>query len=257
MPLPATAMLRARSLSVTYIDQAGRIHALDDVSIEIHEREFVTLVGPSGCGKSSLFRALAGLHPPTRGAVSFDGAPLSEPSAQIGFVFQKATLMPWRSVLENITLPLELAGMERQPAVARASALIDLVGLAGFGRAYPAALSGGMEQRVAIARALAPRPQVLLLDEPFGALDALTRERMGEELLRIWETEQTTVLMVTHSIGEAVLLADRTLVMSPRPGRIAAEFRIDLPRPRTLEMQYQARFGELARQVRQAIGAHT
>jgi NitT/TauT family transport system ATP-binding protein len=210
-------------------------------------------VGPSGCGKSSLLRTLAVLNPPSRGTVFFDGKPLVRSTPQIGIVFQKATLMPWRTVLGNITLPLELAGVDRRAAAARAAELIRLVGLEGFERVHPVALSGGMEQRVAIARALAPRPRVLLLDEPFGALDALTRERMGQELLRIWAAEQATVLMVTHSIGEAVMLADRALVMSPRPGHIVAEVPIDLPRPRRLEMQYGARFGRLAREVRKAI----
>ncbi len=247
-------MLRTQSLSLTYTDRAGHLHALDDISLQIDPGEFVCLVGPSGCGKSSLLRTLAGLHPPTQGTISFDGRPLTRPDPQIGIVFQKATLLLWRTVLHNITLPLELGGMERKAAAARALTLVELVGLEGFEDAYPITLSGGMEQRVAIARALAPRPKVLLLDEPFGALDALTRERMGQELLRIWTAEQTTVLMVTHSIGEAVLLADRTMVMSPRPGRIVAEFDIDLPRPRNVEMQYGDRFAHLARQIRQAIG---
>jgi NitT/TauT family transport system ATP-binding protein len=247
-------MLHTQSLSLTYTDRAGHLHALDDVSLHISPGEFVCLVGPSGCGKSSLLRTLAGLHPPTEGTISFDGRPLTRPDPQIGSVFQKATLLLWRTVLRNITLPLELGGMERHAAADRALALVKLVGLEGFEDTYPITLSGGMEQRVAIARALAPRPKVLLLDEPFGALDALTRERMGQELLRIWTAEQTTVLMVTHSIGEAVLLADRTMVMSPRPGRIVAEFPIDLPRPRSVEMQYSDHFAHLARQIRQAIG---
>ncbi len=246
-------MLFTRALYLTYTDQAGRVQALQDVSLRISQREFVSLVGPSGCGKSSLLRVLSGLRAPTQGTVFFDGRPLHHPSTQIGMVFQKPTLMPWRSVLQNITLPLELAGVSKADAAERAHELVRLVGLEGFEHVHPAALSGGMEQRVAIARALAPRPQVLLLDEPFGALDALTRERMGQELLRIWAAEQTTVLMVTHSIREAVLLADRTLVMSPRPGRIAVDFGIDLPRPRTLAMQYSSRFGDLAHQVRHAI----
>jgi NitT/TauT family transport system ATP-binding protein len=247
-------MLRTQSLSLTYTDRAGHLHALDDISLRIDAGEFVCLVGPSGCGKSSLLRTLAGLHPPSQGTIYFENQPLTQPNPQIGIVFQKATLLLWRTVLRNITLPLELSGAEQRAATERALTLVKLVGLEGFESSYPVTLSGGMEQRVAIARALAPRPQVLLLDEPFGALDALTRERMGQELLRIWTAEKTTVLMVTHSIGEAVLLADRTLVMSPRPGRIVAEFPIDLPRPRNVEMQYSDRFAQLARQIRQAIG---
>lgn len=247
-------MLHTQSLSLIYTDRAGHLHALDDITLRIDAGEFVCLVGPSGCGKSSLLRTLAGLHPPSQGAIYFESQPLTQPNPQIGIVFQKATLLLWRTVLRNITLPLELAGVERGAAVERALTLVKLVGLEGFENSYPVTLSGGMEQRVAIARALAPRPKVLLLDEPFGALDALTRERMGQELLRIWTAEKTTVLMVTHSIGEAVLLADRTLVMSPRPGRIVADFPIDLPRPRSVEMQYGGRFAQLARQIREAIG---
>lgn len=248
-----TQMLRASGVDLTYTDPAGVVQALNNISLSIREREFVSLVGPSGCGKSSLLRVLAGLLAPSRGTVYFGGLPLLQPSAQIGIVFQKATLMPWRTVHENIMLPLELAGVERQVAIDRANELIGLVGLDGFSDARPAVLSGGMEQRVAIARALSPRPRALLMDEPFGALDALTRDRMGQEILRIWAAEQATVLMVTHSVSEAVLLSDRTLVMSSRPGRITAEFIIDLPRPRTLEMQYRSQFGRLARRVRQAI----
>lgn len=246
-------MLRTESLSLTYQDRAGQIQALDAISLQINEREFVSLVGPSGCGKSSLLFALAGLHRPTEGSVQFNRHPLTGPTPRIGLVFQQPTLMPWRTVFENIALPLEVAGISQQQITARVDELIELVGLNGFEHAHPAVLSGGMAQRVAIARALAPRPQVLLMDEPFGSLDALTRERMGQEIVRIWHAEQTTVLMVTHSIDEAVLLADRALVMSARPGQIVAQLAIDLPRPRTFEVQYSRRFGELARWVREAI----
>ncbi|MBN1318632.1 MAG: ABC transporter ATP-binding protein [Anaerolineales bacterium] len=247
-------MLHTESLSLSYTDMAGHVEALNDITLTIGRREFVCLVGPSGCGKSSLVRVLAGLNRPTKGAVLFDGAPLQQPTPEIGIVFQKATLMPWRTVLSNITLPLELAGVDRIKAIERAQTLIHLVGLTGFETVHPAALSGGMEQRVSIARALALHPKVLLLDEPFGALDALTRERMGQELLRIWSAEQTTVLMVTHSIPEAVLLSDRTLVMSNRPGRIMADIIIGLPRPRKLDMQYSETFIDLAREIRDTIG---
>jgi NitT/TauT family transport system ATP-binding protein len=168
-------------------------------------------------------------------------------------MFQKANLMPWRTVRDNIRLPLELAGTPAAEADQRADSLIELVGLSGFAEAYPRRLSGGMEQRVAIARALSHDPDVLLLDEPFGALDALTRERMGAELLRIWDANQTTVVMVTHSIPEALLLADRVLVLSPRPATLRLDLPVPLPRPRRLEMEYEPVFGALARQVREAI----
>jgi NitT/TauT family transport system ATP-binding protein len=179
---------------------------------------------------------------------------LTGPRRGIGVVFQKANLMPWRTVLENITLPLELLHVQAGEARSRAQDLVDLVGLQGFEDSLPRDLSGGMAQRVAIARALVHDPQVLLLDEPFGALDALTRERMGAELMRIWQARRKTVLMVTHAIPEAVFLADRVLVLSPRPGRLRLDLRIDLPRPRTEQMRYTPAFGELAGRLRAAIG---
>jgi NitT/TauT family transport system ATP-binding protein len=241
-------------LSQVYASPQGQVEALADVSFQVAPQEFVCLVGPSGCGKSTLLRLMAGLLQPTRGQVCLDGQPLNGPRRQVGIVFQKANLMPWRSVSDNVVLPLELAGVPRQQALARAEALIKLVGLTGFERARPRDLSGGMEQRVAIARALIHDPEILLLDEPFGALDAMTRERMSAELLRIWEASRKTVVMVTHNIQEAVFLADRVLVLSPRPGRIRATFDIPLPRPRDVAVQFTMLFGELAGQVRAAIG---
>lgn len=233
----------------------GELLVLDEVSFAVERREFVCLVGPSGSGKSTLLRLLGGLLLPTSGRVLFDGQPLTGPRRRMGFVFQKANLMPWRSVLSNVTLPLELQGVAAAEAARRAHALIELVGLSGFEATLPRSLSGGMEQRVAIARALVHHPDVLLLDEPFGALDALTRERMGAELLRIWEAHKTTVVMVTHSIPEALLLADRVLVLSPRPGRLRLVLDVPLPRPRRMEMEYSPEFGALAGRVREAIGA--
>ena len=232
----------------------GGLAALERVSFEVGPQEFVCLVGPSGCGKTTLLRLLAGLLRPTGGQIIFEGAPLAGPRRRIGFVFQKANLMPWRTVLANITLPLELQNVAATEAKRRAQELIDLVGLRGFEQNLPRDLSGGMEQRVAIARALVHNPDVLLLDEPFGALDALTRERMGAELLRIWEARKKTVVMVTHSIPEALLLADRVLVLSPRPGQIRLALDVPLPRPRRMEMEYSPEFGALAQQVRGAIG---
>jgi NitT/TauT family transport system ATP-binding protein len=250
-------MLTAEQLTVVFPSANGRrvpITAVEGVSFQVQPQEFMCLVGPSGCGKTTLLKALAGLIPPTEGQVLFDGAPLTAPRRQIGFVFQKANLLPWRTVLTNITLPLELEGADQATATRQAQALIELVGLTGFEQALPRDLSGGMEQRVALARALIHNPDVLLLDEPFGALDALTRERMGAELLRIWEAHKTTVVMVTHSIPEALLLADRVLVFSPRPGRVRLTVPVTLPRPRTLALEYTPTFGALAAQVRAEIG---
>jgi NitT/TauT family transport system ATP-binding protein len=249
--MPAMAV---EHLSHIYSTPQGQLEALSDVSFQVAPQEFVCLVGPSGCGKSTLLRLMAGLLQPSHGQVCLDGQPLNGPRRQIGIVFQRANLMPWRSVRDNVVLPLELSGVTRAEAVRRADALLELVGLAGFERARPRNLSGGMEQRVAIARALVHDPEILLLDEPFGSLDAMTRERMSAELLRIWEASRKTVVMVTHSIQEAVFLADRVIVLSPRPGRVRATFDIPLPRPRDVAVQYSRWFGELAGQVRAAIG---
>ncbi len=244
-------ILVADQLSVVFPDG---LHALEQVSFQVQRQEFVCLVGPSGCGKTTLLRLLGGLLQPTTGRVLFEGEPLTHPRRRIGVVFQKANLMPWRTVLANVTLPLELQGVQAGEAHRRARDLIELVGLKGFEHALPRSLSGGMEQRVALARVLIHNPDVLLLDEPFGALDALTREQMGAELLRIWEAHTTTVVMVTHSIPEALLLADRVLVFSPRPGQIRDSLDVPLPRPRRMDMEYGPEFGALAAQVRQAIG---
>ncbi len=259
-------LLAVEDLALTYRNANGGLRALDGVSFTVRPQEFVCIVGPSGCGKSTLLKVLAGLLPPTEGCVRLNGAqrnsdgeartppaPLTGPSDRISLVFQKANLMPWRDVLANIRLPLEVQNVARAEADRRAREMIALVGLAGFEHALPADLSGGMEQRVAIARALVTRAEVLLLDEPFGALDALTRERMGTELLRIWDAHRTTVVMVTHAIPEALLLADRVFVLSPRPGRLKLEVAVPLPRPRALTMEYDPGFGELMRAVRSAI----
>jgi NitT/TauT family transport system ATP-binding protein len=246
-------ILAADNLGHVFPNGNGGLRALQRVSFEVNPQEFVCLVGPSGSGKSTLLRLLAGLLVPTEGRVMFEGERLTAPRRRIGFVFQKANLMPWRNVLANVALPLELQGVPKAEITARAQELIDLVGLTGFEDSLPRDLSGGMEQRVAIARALVHNPDVLLLDEPFGALDALTRERMGAELLRIWEARTKTVVMVTHSIPEALLLSDRVLVLSPRPGHIRLALDVPLPRPRRTEMEYTPLFGELAGQVRGAI----
>jgi len=243
-------LLVVRDLSVTFPDSNGGLHALDNVSFDIRPQEFVCVLGPSGSGKSTLLRILAGLLAPTSGTFSFAGG--LQP--RIGVVFQQSNLMPWRTVLENITLPLELGGVNGGEAHTKAQELVDLVGLQGFEFTWPRDLSGGMAQRVAIARALIHDPDLLLLDEPFGSLDALTRERMWSELSRIWQARQKTVLMVTHSISEALFLADRVLVLTQRPGSIKLDLEVDLPRPRNDEMRYTAHFGKLARKLKEAIG---
>jgi NitT/TauT family transport system ATP-binding protein len=243
-------ILTVRNLSVTFPDANGGLHALSDVSFEVCPREFIAVLGPSGSGKSTLLRILAGLLKPTRGSIHFaDGD-----SPRIGMVFQQANLMPWRTVIENIELPLELDGENKESARVKAQDLIELVGLQGFEHNWPRDLSGGMAQRVAIARALIHDPDILLLDEPFGSLDALTRERMWTELSRIWQMRQKTVIMVTHSISESLFLSDRVLVLTQRPGTIKLDFKVDLPRPRDDEMRYTAHFGKLARKLKEAIG---
>ncbi|GAB4408938.1 MAG: ABC transporter ATP-binding protein [Anaerolineae bacterium] len=249
----SSTILAAEHISHTYRTSEGDVPALDDVSFSVARESFVCLVGPSGCGKSTLLRILAGLLVPTSGQVWLDGQPVTRPQRRVGIVFQKANLMPWRTVAANLSLPLELAGVPLAERIERTRAMLELTALQGFAGAYPAALSGGMAQRVAIGRALIHEPEVLLLDEPFGSLDALTREQMSEELLRMWAHHRKTVLMVTHSIPEAVLLADRVLVMGPRPAHLVADVPIPLARPRSLELLHQPDFVALTEQVRRAI----
>lgn len=248
------AELEANALHMTFSDPyRADLLALDGVSFAVAEGEFLAIVGPSGCGKSTLLRLLGGLLRPISGEVCFRGQPHTAPRREIGFVFQRANLMPWRTVLDNIALPLEIDGLPKAEREALAHQQIALVGLEGFADAYPRQLSGGMQQRVAIARALIHEPSVLLLDEPFGSLDALTRERLNAELLRIWNLRRPTVVMVTHSISEAVLLSDRILVLSPRPGSVRAEFQVPLPRPRDLGLTTEPAFAALTRAVRAEI----
>jgi NitT/TauT family transport system ATP-binding protein len=240
--------LRVQNLEVIFSDASGVVHALHDLSFSLPPNGFVSLIGPSGSGKSTILRVLAGLVSPTRGEVHFN---TDQP--KVGMVFQKANLMPWRRVIDNIGLPLELKGLPRKTILDRTQELIRLVGLQGFEGAYPRDLSGGMAQRVAIARSLMQDPDILLLDEPFGALDALTRERMGDELLNIWQARRKTVLLVTHSIPEAIYLSDQVLVLSARPGSIVLELPVDLPRPRTPEMRYSNTFSELTHTLRDTL----
>ncbi|MGA2489072.1 MAG: ABC transporter ATP-binding protein [Anaerolineales bacterium] len=242
-------ILIVNDLSVTFPDDNGGLHALDSVSFSIPPQQFVCVLGPSGSGKSTLLRTLASLLPPTSGTFTF-----STDQPRIGMVFQQANLMPWRTTIENVILPLELQGLPADEARVRSQDLIDLVGLQGFESSWPRDLSGGMAQRVAIARALVHDPDILLLDEPFGSLDALTRERMWIELSRIWQARQKTVLMVTHSISESLFLADRVLVLTQRPGKIKLDLAVDLTRPRPDEIRYTAHFGILAQRLKEAIG---
>jgi NitT/TauT family transport system ATP-binding protein len=250
-------ILIVRNVNAVFRTENGGLSVLNNISFSVMPQEFLCVLGPSGSGKSTLLRILAGLLPVTSGEVILNGERLDGPRQGVGFVFQKANLMPWRTVLENITLPLEVGEKEinisHPHAVERANEMVELVGLQGFDDALPRDLSGGMAQRVAIARALIHDPDVLLLDEPFGALDALTRERMGAELLRIWQARRKTVIMVTHSISEALFMADRVLVFSPRPGQVRLDLKVGLPRPREESMRYTSKFGDLVRQVRAAI----
>ena len=249
-------MIRLDHVDKTYRTRRGDpVHALDDITLDVGENEFVTLVGPSGCGKSTLLKVVAGLTPATGGAISIRGQAVREPFPDVGFVFQQPVLLPWRSVFDNVLFSVEMLGLDPRQYRKQAGDLLELTGLGGFETKYPRELSGGMQQRVAICRALLPDPSLLLMDEPFGALDAMTREEMSLELLRIWEERRKTILFVTHSIPEAILLADRVVVMTPRPGRIARVLPIDLPRPRTMDLEFDPRFKTASDEVRRLIFA--
>ena len=240
-------------LSKIYASRNGNVTALEDVSLSIRPNEFVTLVGPSGCGKSTLLKLIGALIKPTRGELLHDGVPLNNPTRDVGIVFQEAVLLQWRTVLDNVLLPTEILGLDKSQSRTRALDLINLVGLGGFEKRYPRELSGGMQQRVSICRALIHNPSVLLMDEPFAALDALTREELGFELMRIWAADRKTVVFVTHNITEAIFLADRVVAMTPRPGRIARVIDIELARPRTIAMEFTETFKSYSDQVREVI----
>ena len=247
--------LRVDNLSVNYQAPDGSdLPALGPISFEIIPASFVCLLGPSGCGKSTLIRVLAGLQRATLGESYLGKERIGEPSRQVGVMFQDANLMPWRTAIENIALPLELGGVEKRQRLETARQMLPGLGLgAEFAESYPGELSGGMAQRVALGRVLIQRPEVLLLDEPFGALDAFTREQISIDLMQMWSTLRQTVVMVTHNIDEAVLLADRILVFSRRPGQIVADISVKLARPRRIEDSYGDEFGHLAGQVRAAV----
>ncbi len=249
----AESVVSIRDVAKSFV--GGQVQALEDISLEIRPREFVSLIGPSGCGKSTLLRIVGDLITPTTGEVTVNGKPArrARRDRDYGIVFQDAVLYDWRTVAKNIALPLELAGWNRARRQERVGEMLELVELTGFEGRYPWQLSGGMQQRVSIARALSFSPALMLMDEPFGALDEMTRERLNGELLRIWDETGCTVVFVTHSIAEAVFLSTRVAVMSPRPGRIAQIVDVDLPYPRTQDTREDARFFELVTEVREAL----
>ncbi len=253
------ALIATRGLEKRYATQSGEeIVALSNVSFDVRDGEFVTVVGPSGCGKSTLLRILAGILRKSGGAASLAGHNVDGPSRDVGVVFQAPVLLAWRTVLQNVLLPIHIQKRTDRDYDARAHALLRTMGLEGFENRYPGELSGGMQQRVGIARALIHDPAVLLMDEPFGALDAMTRESMNLELLRVWTEARKTVMLVTHSIAEAIFLADRVIVMSPRPGRITEIVTVDLPRPRELPMMTTPHFGAYVAAIRrhfQSLGS--
>jgi len=250
------AMIDVRALEKRFATRSGEeVLALAGVNLSVAEGEFLSVVGPSGCGKTTLLRILAGLDTPTGGQAMIDDQLVKGSRDDVGIVFQAATLLPWYTVLENVLLPAGLKGDVSTAATARARDLLKLVDLADFGRKYPFELSGGMQQRVAICRALMRNPKILLMDEPFGALDAMTRETMNVELMRWCSEEKKTVVFITHSIPEAVLLGDRVVVMSPRPGRISRVLDVDIARPRGLKTMALPQFGALCDEIRTVFGA--
>jgi NitT/TauT family transport system ATP-binding protein len=250
------AAVEVEDLSVRFTARRSVTTALDGINLRVEPGALVAIVGPSGCGKSTLLKIVAGLVRPTEGAVRLLGRPVSKPQRDIGFVFQRAALLDWRGVRRNILLQAEMRGMNRAEAGRRADELIELTGLTGFEAALPHELSGGMQQRVALCRALLHAPPVLLMDEPFGALDALTREQLNTELNRIWRQTGTTILLVTHSIAEAVFLGTRVEVMSPRPGRLVGSLEVDLPEERNYaQTMTDPRFGALTTKIRELLGS--
>jgi NitT/TauT family transport system ATP-binding protein len=252
----ASPLIVVSDLEKTYTTK-GRalVKALAGISVDVENGEFVTIVGQSGCGKTTLLKILAGLLSRSAGTVTLRGEPVNGPRRDIGIVFQDPVLLPWRTVIDNVMLPIEVLRLDRAAYRTRAMDLIHLVGLDGFDDKYPHELSGGMRQRVSLARALVHDPSLLLMDEPFGALDAMTREFMNLELMRIWQEARKTVVFITHSIPEAVFLADRVIVMSARPGRITEIVRVDLPRPRDLDMMASDDFGVYTRKIRHLFDA--
>jgi NitT/TauT family transport system ATP-binding protein len=251
--IPGGEVIGIEDVSLIYRSRNAEVHALDNISFTATDREFVALLGPSGCGKSTLLKLISGLIPQSSGVIRVNGRPIDGPTPSIGIVFQSPLLMAWRTVLQNVLLQIEIRDLRLADYRAAARDLIRLVGLDGFEDAHPHQLSGGMQQRVGLCRALIHDPDLLIMDEPFGALDAMTRELMNAELQRIWIERRKTVLFITHSISEAVFLADRVLVMSPRPGRLVGEIAVDLPRPRTVATTELPDFVHFTREVRRRL----
>jgi NitT/TauT family transport system ATP-binding protein len=249
-----TSLISVQGLQKVYPAEGRALLALDGIDLEVRAGEFMSFVGPSGCGKSTLLNIIGGLLERSAGEVRFRGEDQSRPRREIGMMFQTPVLFAWRTILENVLLPIEIFGWDKAKFRGRAEEILELVGLKGFERSYPRQLSGGMQQRVALSRVLVYDPDVLLLDEPFGALDEFTREAMNLELLRIWGGSGKTVLFVTHNINEAVFLSDRVVVMTPRPGRVARVVEIDLPRPRRREHFKLPSFSEKAFEIRELLG---
>jgi NitT/TauT family transport system ATP-binding protein len=243
-------LVRIEGVSKVYATRDGPVRALDQVSVNARRGEFLSILGPSGCGKSTLLMIAAGLLPASSGAVLVDGKAVVQPRTDVGIVFQSPVLLEWRTALGNVLLQTEARNVDRAAAEARARALLAAVGLAGFENKYPHELSGGMRQRVSLCRALIHEPHQLLMDEPFGALDALTRDQLTLDLQRLWNERRMTVLFVTHSVSEAVFLADRVVVMTPRPGRVDRTLDIDLPRPRRLALRDTPQFADYSRHIR-------
>ena len=240
----ARSVIDVARLTHDYGNGQRSVRALEDINFSVSEGSFVSIVGPSGCGKSTLLQILAGLMAPTQGGVSIDDTPVRSPQPdKIAIVFQDANLLPWKSAIENVEFPLEIQGMPKSKRATLAREMLELVGLRDFAAHYPGQLSGGMRQRVSIARGLAQNPRIILMDEPFGALDEQSRTKMGQELLRIWEKTGKTILLITHSITEALFLSDKVLVMSARPGRILEAIDMPFPRPRDLDIIGSAEFG--------------
>jgi NitT/TauT family transport system ATP-binding protein len=245
--------LEVSAVGLTYRTSSGAVEALRGISFDVREGEFVSVVGPSGCGKSSLLKLILGLERATRGSLALDGREIAGPSRGVGVVFQAPVLLPWRTVEENVLLPADVMKLDRPAAIERARALLAMAGLGGFESKYPYELSGGMQHRAAIVRALVHDPRLLIMDEPFAALDAITREQMATELQRIWMESRKTVIFITHSIGEAVFLSDRIAVMSARPGRIIAMYDNPAPRPRSFADLAAPAFSKLSNDIRRGL----